>query len=83
MEMNEEYWKRYKANNLLYQFITREWAFCDKSEGLKIFEKGGKLFGYEDGKIIKNLLNYYEGHEAYERCYWLKRVLDDLQKALV
>jgi hypothetical protein len=82
MEMNEEYWKRYKANNKLYQFITREWFFREKSEGLKIFQKSGKLYDYRDGVIINELLAYYEDLEQYSKCYLLKCVLDNLPKAL-
>jgi hypothetical protein len=81
MEMNEEYWKRYKYNNLLYQFITREWFFREKSEGLKIFQKGGKLYDFRDGVIITELLGYYEGLEKYNQCYLLKCVLDGLKES--
>lgn len=78
MNINGEDFERYKSNSKLYFFITREWVFRNQSDGKKIFGHGGQLFAFSDGKLIEQLIVYYEELERYENCYWLKRVLDDL-----
>lgn len=83
MENNDEFWRQYKSNYLLYRFIIFGWFFRNKSEGIKIFERGGKLHAYKDGVAINRLLVYYEGLERYEKCYLLKCVLDGLNEASV
>lgn len=79
MVKDDRYWLNYKINLLLYQFITRKWYFRNKEEGGKIFQARGALYDFRDGKTIKNLIQYYEEMESFERCEMLKNVLDGLE----
>ena len=79
MEKDEHYWLYYKINLLLYQFIRRKWYCRNKMEGGKIFQIGGALYDFRDGKTIKELIRYYEEMENYERCEMLRDVLDGLE----
>lgn len=79
MVKEDNYWLNFKTNRLLSQYIITKWYFRNKEEGAKIFQTGGELYYFRDGKTIKELIRYYEDMENYERCEMLKEVLDGLE----
>lgn len=79
MVKDDYYWLHFKINRLLSQFIIMKWYFRNKEEGGKLFQSGGALYDFRDGKTIKELIRYYEEMENYERCEMLRDVLDGLE----
>ncbi len=79
MVKDDRYWLHFKIKRLLSQFIIMKWYCRNKQEGGKIFQTGGELYDFRDGKTIKELILYYEEMESYERCEMLKDVLDGLE----